>query len=57
VLVASDGSVYSIGHASGYVSSNYVTDMVVVKYDAAGTEQWVRTFDGPGASADVPRHP
>ncbi|MEO6709615.1 MAG: hypothetical protein ABI054_12125, partial [Planctomycetota bacterium] len=55
VLVATDASVYTIGYSSGYVSSNYVTDMVVLKYDASGTLLWTRVFDGPGASADIPR--
>src|SRR5690349_9532502 len=55
VLVAADGSVYSVGYSSGYVAQNYVTDMVILKYDAAGTLAWSRTFDGPGASADIPR--
>lgn len=50
-----DGSVYSAGYTSGYVGANYVTDTALLKYDAAGTLLWSRTFDGPGASADFAR--
>ena len=52
---SSDGSVYSAGYTSGYVAGSYVTDTALLKYDAAGTLSWSRTWDGPGASADFAR--
>jgi len=40
--------------ASGnvFVTGNSADDFATVKYDAAGTEQWVRRYDGPAAGAD-----
>ncbi|MFM7281750.1 MAG: hypothetical protein ACKO32_08230 [Planctomycetia bacterium] len=55
VLVAPDGSVYAIAYCSGYVGANYVTDMITVKYSSGGTLLWSRSYDGPGASADLVR--
>lgn len=55
VLVAADGSVYAIAYSSGYVGANYVTDMTTIKYSSTGTLLWSRSYDGPGASADLVR--
>lgn len=46
------GNIYVAGFQSG---SGTVYDYVTVKYDSAGQEQWVRTYNrpGPGLSADV----
>ena len=35
-----------------FVTGNSAEDFATVKYDAAGTEQWVRRYNGPGAGAD-----
>ena len=35
-----------------YVTGNSSDDFATVKYDAAGTERWVRRYNGPGAGAD-----
>jgi hypothetical protein len=55
VLVAADGSVYAIAYSSGYVGANYVTDMITLKYSSTGALLWSRSYDGPGASADLVR--
>ncbi len=41
------GNVY----VTGTISADFGTDCVTIKYDTAGNEQWVRTFDG--SSHDV----
>jgi FlgD Ig-like domain/IPT/TIG domain/Beta-propeller repeat len=35
-----------------FVTGNSSDDFATVKYDAAGTEVWVRRYNGPGAGAD-----
>lgn len=55
VLVAADDSIYALSYSSGYVAANYVTDIVLVKYDALGNLLWSQSYDGPGASADIAR--
>ena len=35
-----------------FVTGNSADDFATVKYDAAGTEIWVRRYNGPGAGAD-----
>jgi hypothetical protein len=35
-----------------FVTGNSSDDFATVKYDAAGTEIWVRRYNGPGAGAD-----
>jgi uncharacterized delta-60 repeat protein len=44
LAVDADGNVFITGNSSG--------DFATVKYDAAGTEIWVRRYDGPAAGAD-----
>ena len=40
--------------AEGYFGSHAGTnnDFVLIKYDAAGTQQWLRTYNGPGSLDD-----
>ncbi len=44
LAVDANGNVFVTGNSSG--------DFATVKYDAAGTEIWVRRYNGPGAGAD-----
>jgi hypothetical protein len=44
LAVDADGNIYVTGNSSN--------DFATVKYDAAGTEIWVRRYDGPAAGAD-----
>lgn len=37
------GNVYTTGTATAWTGTEYVSDFVTLKYDAAGNEQWVRT--------------
>ncbi len=52
IAAASDGSIYVAGStessANGY-------DYLLIQYNSSGTEQWVRTFDGPAHGTDVVR--
>jgi hypothetical protein len=40
------------GNGNVFVTGNSSGDFATVKYDAAGTEMWVRRYNGPGAGAD-----
>jgi hypothetical protein len=40
------------GNGNVFVTGNSSDDFATVKYDAAGTEVWVRRYNGPGAGAD-----
>ena len=44
LALEANGNVFVTGNSSG--------DFATVKYDAAGTEVWVRRYNGPGAGAD-----
>ena len=49
VAVDSSGNVYVAGHIK---RSETDFDYVIIKYNSSGTEQWVRTYDGPGHKRD-----
>ncbi len=49
LVVDEFGAVYVAGRSEG-VGTGY--DYAAVKYDAAGTEQWVRRYDGPVSGED-----
>lgn len=51
LAVDGSGNVYVTGNSAG--SGGAVQDFATVKYDAAGVQQWVRTYNGPGDSSDV----
>ena len=40
------------GNGNVFVTGNSSDDFATVKYDASGTEIWVRRYNGPGAGAD-----
>jgi uncharacterized delta-60 repeat protein len=43
------GNIYITGYSTGQVY-----DCVTIKYDPAGTQQWIKTFTTSGTSVDVP---
>ena len=45
------GGVYVTGSSDGSSSSNQ--DYATIKYDTAGTEQWLSRYDGPGGGDDA----
>jgi len=45
------GNVYVTGEIGG---PGYPQDYATVKYDSLGVEQWVRIYNGPGNSWDIP---
>ncbi len=51
LAVDSLGNVYVTGYSYG-ARQNF--DYATIKYDRAGNEQWVRRYDGPQNSKDVP---
>lgn len=53
IAAASDGSIYVAG-STETPSNGY--DYLLIKYNSSGTEQWVRTFDGPAHGTDGVRN-
>ena len=49
LVVASDGTVYVAGAAT---ESGFYSDIWLGKYDADGTEDWTKSYDGPGGFID-----
>jgi uncharacterized delta-60 repeat protein len=49
IAVDSLGNVYVTGHSVG---SGTERDYATIKYDSAGVQQWVATYNGPGNSYD-----
>lgn len=47
--IDASSNVYVVGNTEG-VSANY--DFLTIKYNSAGAQQWLQTFDGPSASGD-----
>ena len=43
------GNVYTAGWTSSVANSN---DYIVIKYNSAGVQQWLQTYDGPGHDHD-----
>jgi len=44
------GNVYVAGYSNGGPTSG--NDFTIVKYNSAGTEQWVKRYTGPGTNSD-----
>jgi hypothetical protein len=51
VVVDAAGNVYVTGTSKG-ISANF--DWLTIKYNAAGTEQWERFYNGTGNVSDIP---
>jgi uncharacterized repeat protein (TIGR01451 family)/uncharacterized delta-60 repeat protein len=47
IAVDASGNVY----IAGYVGQTAGSDMLAIKFDASGTQQWVQTFHGPNAAS------
>ena len=52
VAVDGAGNVFVTGISTIDKNASYLTDMVTIKYDAAGNEIWKSQYDGPGKSSD-----
>lgn len=51
IRVDNAGNVYVVGQSQGLGTGS---DIVLIKYDAGGQEQWVSRFDGPAGAYDTP---
>lgn len=51
LAVDPQGNVYVTGNAAPYGSYSY--DIVTVKYDSAGVQQWVARYEGPNGAIDL----
>ncbi len=49
VAVGNNGNVYVAGWTGGGAAADYIT----LKYDSAGAQQWVQTYNGPANGRDV----
>jgi len=49
LAVDGSGNVYVTGNAYSASTNN---DYTTVKYDSGGTQQWIKTYNGPGNSSD-----
>ncbi len=52
VAVDGAGNVFVTGISNIDKNASYLTDIVTLKYDAAGNEVWKSQYDGPGKSSD-----
>src|SRR5436190_3325669 len=49
IVVDNAGNVYVAGNSPGETSAN---DITTIKYNAAGQQQWIQRYNGPGNSDD-----
>ncbi|MCB0721177.1 MAG: SBBP repeat-containing protein [Ignavibacteriae bacterium] len=52
VLNDNDNNVYVLGDCSIFVGTNF-RDLVLLKYNSAGIEQWVKTYNNPNNTVDI----
>ncbi|MBS4016280.1 MAG: SBBP repeat-containing protein, partial [Candidatus Latescibacteria bacterium] len=52
VTVDRQGNVYVTGASASSSVSPFNNDILTIKYDSMGAEQWVRRYDGPGNDYD-----
>jgi len=52
VTVDGSGNVFVTG--ASHSSDAYTFDVVVIKYNSTGVQQWATTFDGTGSNNDIP---
>src|SRR5688572_9079222 len=53
VVTDAAGNVYIAGVSASASGSSSHNDYIVLKYDNAGVQQWVETYDGAGSGADA----
>jgi hypothetical protein len=54
VAVDHDGNVYTTGYSDAAIGSGYNYDIVTIKYNSLGAQQWMASFAGPGTADDTP---
>ncbi|HET8962506.1 MAG TPA: hypothetical protein VFM99_01315, partial [Chitinophagales bacterium] len=52
VTVDGSGNVFVTG--ASHSSDSYTFDVVIIKYNSSGEQQWATTFDGTGSNNDIP---
>lgn len=52
VTVDGSGNIFVTG--ASHSSDDYTFDVVVIKYNSSGVQQWATTFNGTGSSNDIP---
>jgi hypothetical protein len=52
IAVDASGNVYVTGGRRGTEGSYYIVDIVTIKYDCLGEEQWIAQYNGPGNFVD-----
>ncbi|MFN0275526.1 MAG: S8 family serine peptidase [Chitinophagales bacterium] len=52
VAVDGSGNVFVTG--ASHASDDYTFDVVVIKYNSSGVQQWATTFNGTGSGNDIP---
>jgi hypothetical protein len=54
-LADAAGNVYVVGHSDGDATAAVNNDIVLIKYNAAGVQQWLVRYNGPANGADAAR--
>ncbi|RPI19031.1 MAG: T9SS C-terminal target domain-containing protein [Ignavibacteriae bacterium] len=53
VTADKSGNIYITGYISHSTTSPYYRDIVLLKYDSSGVQQWVKTYNGPTNANDI----